>query len=238
MKHIVKTREPLAFVNWKTSKKTEIDKKLAENVSGDIIFSLLLGNPPHPESSATEVVPFYKSNLRQVLLEEQGYICCYCNQGIANNYLTIIEHLNPKGKLEFRSQVFEYNNLLACCNGGERDTNKPRETYCTAKKGDFLLENWFISPLSPECDLFFGYDLQGKIFALNENNDARKTIEFLGLKAKSLELLKKKAIETYIYDILDDEMDIESEIQLLKSNNYNGYFIPFCMAIVGALKNY
>jgi uncharacterized protein (TIGR02646 family) len=234
MKHIIKNPEPEQFTAWKSANQSAIEQRLEEGASGDVIFNLLLGKP-HPESSAVKSTSFYKNDLKIRLLEEQGYICCYCNRSLENNHHTIIEHYYPKGRAEHRHNVFDYDNLLVCCDGGEREVVKPRKTHCGLKKGDVVPEAWFVSPFNPNCETAFTFNEQGKISAQDEN--ARRTIALLGLDAPSLEKLREAAINTYIFDILEDHLDTESEIKRLLEKQ-NGRFEPFCIAIIDVLKNY
>jgi hypothetical protein len=54
-----------------------------------------------------------KSNLKEALLKEQGYICCYCGQEIENGTPTAIEHFMPKSV--YKHLMFNYNNLMLSC---------------------------------------------------------------------------------------------------------------------------
>ncbi len=59
-----------------------------------------------------------KEKLKVQLLEDQGYICCYCGQRIEHEYHTRIEHVLPKSK--YKKLTYDYNNLLVACRGGCR----------------------------------------------------------------------------------------------------------------------
>jgi 5-methylcytosine-specific restriction endonuclease McrA len=62
-----------------------------------------------------------KNTLKAHLLSEQGHICCYCQSTIE----TSIEHFIPRS--EDASLMFEYDNLLACCKGGEDERQQIKE---------------------------------------------------------------------------------------------------------------
>ena len=241
MKTIFKNPEPPAFLEWKEAKQQEISRKIAAGESGDAIFSILPSSLPNQKTAVPATEPtFIKPDLRHALLEEQGYICCYCCRALENNHRSIIEHFEPKGLQAYRAKVFEYENLLACCDGGERDTNKPRETYCSLSKGngDPHLPPAIISPMHIGCESHFEFDEQGKIRPANEaNSHAVRTIDLLGLNAKSLVLQREKAINTYIFEIWSEEMDSLLEMQQL-GQKINGKYQPFCPAIISVLKNY
>lgn len=240
MKHISKNpAEPQAFADWKAANQEQIGRYHTDNATGDRIWSLLPSSLPNPETGVEEVALYSKAQLRKTLLIEQGYLCCYCNQRIEDDHTTPIEHFRPKGMDSYRHQVFDYQNLLACCDGGERDTTKPRETWCTLFKGskDPMHPDRIISPLEPNCMELFEFDEQGQIFPTNQNDRAEKTIAFLGLRAKRLRLQRHEAIDTYIFDVWTEDMDTAAELDRLMTP-INGRLEPFCSAIHSILRHY
>lgn len=60
-----------------------------------------------------------KRALRRRLLEDQGYICCYCGREIFDDEHTKIEHVKCQKYHTDLELVFE--NMLASCDGGEED---------------------------------------------------------------------------------------------------------------------
>lgn len=82
--------------------------------TGDHIFSYIAN---HRERFAGDTLGYSKQALKKMLLEEQGYICCYCGKRIELNHHSVIEHLYPKS-LD-KEQTFKYSNLLASCDGGK-----------------------------------------------------------------------------------------------------------------------
>ena len=113
----------------------------------------------------------YKAKLLDVLLKEQGYICCYCGRRISiSKRNSHIEHLKPKSKSRSPSYahlVLTYSNLLASCNGyteeqeleyeeklkQKRDTPGLAQEFCGAKKGEWYDDNLTVSPLILEFRL-------------------------------------------------------------------------------------
>ena len=78
-----------------------------------------------------------KDDLRQSLLEEQGYLCAYCMCRIHDSSDVKIEHFvarTPQNELQ-------YSNLLAVCKGGENGPKDARS--CDTKKGNRPI---FINP--------------------------------------------------------------------------------------------
>jgi uncharacterized protein (TIGR02646 family) len=239
MKYIVKNPEPQEFINWKEQNSEEISHRLKDGIDTDAVWNLLPSKPPKPETEVESSADFTKEHLRQALLEEQGYLCCYCNRPLQGNYTTTLEHFLPKDRGKYPHLVFAYENLLACCDGGERDKSKPRETYYNAKKGnqDPTSPIQIVSPLEENCETFFEFDEMGNISAADGNEQSIATIGFLGLDARALNTLRKSYINEYIMGIWAEETDTASEIDSLRQK-VNGKFFPFCTAIISVLRNY
>lgn len=76
-----------------------------------------------PEKSGAFMWRYFRDNakdvyeeLKESLVKDQGFICCYCGKRIQNDYQTLIEHLKPKSGYKLKTFLFE--NLLASCMGG------------------------------------------------------------------------------------------------------------------------
>ncbi|MDY5738287.1 MAG: retron system putative HNH endonuclease [Candidatus Onthomorpha sp.] len=69
--------------------------------------------------------------LKNALLDEQGYLCAYCMQRISEDTMKV-EHIKPRSKN--KELNFEYKNLVACCKGGE-GYSEDRQ-HCDTKKGN------------------------------------------------------------------------------------------------------
>jgi uncharacterized protein (TIGR02646 family) len=62
-----------------------------------------------------------KKGLKKFLLQEQGFVCCYCGRRLFNDHNTLIEHLTPKGgSAGDKRKVYDYDNLMASCMGGTK----------------------------------------------------------------------------------------------------------------------
>ncbi|MEM6699273.1 MAG: retron system putative HNH endonuclease [Bacteroidota bacterium] len=62
---------------------------------------------------------FDKKRLKEALVKEQGFICCYCGRRIFVDHNTHIEHLLPKHA--YKNKTYDYKNLFASCQGGTKD---------------------------------------------------------------------------------------------------------------------
>lgn len=127
------------------------------------------------------IPPNVKEELRKSLFEEQGGICCYCEDRIYPDHRSVLEHLLPKGLKQYSNLQLSYSNLLCSCDGGEFDrygkTKKQKKVYpphCDSKKNNKTID---ITPLNNDCEDYFTYDEDGNIWGTNET--ANKTIDIM-----------------------------------------------------------
>lgn len=129
--------------------------------------------------------------LKEHLLSEQLSLCCYCESCIESKNRHI-EHLKPKSS--YQNQVFDFDNLLVSCD--EKD-------HCGHKKlGQYFAG--FVSPMASDCERRFIYTERGEIIPTDEDDaDAKKTIEILGLNDKKLKGSRKAIIKALGEDSID-----------------------------------
>lgn len=211
MRYIQKASEPVSFTKWKLQK-TENSQPKWKNLRK-------------------------KTIVKDALLKEQGYICCYCESQVSkeNSHL---EHLQPKSK--YPDLLFEYGNLLASCQG-ESEDHLPKPSHCGHHKDDWYDKHLLVSPFDPTCTNFFRFTEAGEILPthdLSKATAASTTIEKLGLNIDKLKRLRKSAIE----GVLDDEFDELTETEKRKLIQYfdlpdeNGQYQEFCSALIYLLK--
>lgn len=135
-------------------------------------------------------------HLRNILLEDQGYICCYCQKRIPEKKL-------PKSKIEHflcqennKSKVFDFRNLFIACNGQIGQI----ETCDTIKKSKVLNA---INLLDTDIFSKIKYTKKGFIYSNVDLID--KDIKMLNLNdqnlmknrqsvCESIEFIKRKII--------------------------------------------
>lgn len=165
----------------------------------------------------------HKEALRQRLLEDQGYICCYCGQRIHNNENTKIEHI--KCQKEHSDLALEFSNMLVSCDGGDLDRQngvKPKhQLHCDAKKGN---QDIPVSPLD-NIEGYLSFFEDGTVKGKGEIG--RELIRILGLDAKFLNTQRKSALEQYELRFPED---LEAELLLLKQKT-NGCYDEFCFVL-------
>lgn len=106
-----------------------------------------------------------KTELREYLLKEQGYICAYCMKRIHNEKDTKIEHYRARNA----ENELEYSNLLAVCYGNQTSCDSTvkygkKRLTCDSMKGNQFLH---INPQSQEDMNSIYYDNSGKIYSKN-----------------------------------------------------------------------
>ncbi|MDF0554117.1 retron system putative HNH endonuclease [Kamptonema sp. UHCC 0994] len=215
MKYIKKRVEPKDFGHWKAKAKT------GKNYG----YSLL--NDPT------------KGILHDSLMQEQGYICCYCCQRIASK-TSHIEHLNPQNpenKSDSNTDLsLDYNNMLASCGS---DKHWPK--HCGNKKGNQPIN---ISPTQTNCEDFFSYTGNGEMRSPINNNleqaeAAKKTIEILGLNDYNLQQSRIQALDFLKLQLQGlTPTQISRKAQQIRDLDAQGQYLPFWSAVSYYLKKY
>lgn len=183
MKHFNKLAEPVQFTSWKAAHP-------GATYDGDLC-------------SGNSVAKRTKKALKDSLLAEQKYICCYCECAVtaANSH---IEHFRPKDPVQFPHLQLDYGNLFASCT---KKPIGPPDEHCGHHKGNYFSTD-LISPLEPDCSCHFTYKMDGSIVPCDDRG--RVTKEKLHLDSELLNNQRKRLIDTFL-DI-DDEAEREAEI--------------------------
>lgn len=197
MKHIIKAVEPKKFTDWKAA-------------NPGATYKSHLCNIHDPEAVKA------KKALKQSLLSEQHYICCYCECRISASDCHI-EHFKPKGIPAYAHLQLDYTNLHASCT---RQPTGDADEHCGHRKGDSFSTD-LVSPLEADCAAHFGYKLDGRITHTDHRGEV--TVSMLQLDSALLNAQRKSLIDTFISL---DETDIPVEItaHLDKSRTAYGEF--------------
>lgn len=213
MKYIKKNPEPLSLTKWNQRRG---------------------GKTPDWKSFSKSV----KDSVYESLLEEQGYICCYCQRRISRRECHI-EHFRPKSV--YKNLIFDYKNLIASCQG--EDEKRPTvPVHCGHKKRAWFDEELMISPLNPDCEQYFKYSSFGEIIATDDPEKqaaAKTTIEKLALDINKLSKMRRVAIDAAlaVMEGLSDA-EIEELAVSFKLPDAEGKFTPFSTVIIYMLKEY
>lgn len=172
MKYIKKNIEPSIFSKWKESPQRvpRTWRSLNNHQNGKRI----------------------KKVLKQNLLNEQGFICCYCERRIGiDPESSHIEHLKPK--VAYPEFELEYDNLLCSCQ--PQKVNDEKILTCGHKKDNYYDEHLFVSPLTEKCEQKIRYSSSGELKGSDEAADI--TIEKLGLNNYDLVRSRKCTIDYF-----------------------------------------
>lgn len=218
MKQIRKRPEPAYFVNWKENfRRTHKREPLYEDFRGSEEWEQMI----------------------QTLLEEQGYICCYCTMEI-QGWDSHIEHFIPRNiknryphSTRARNVELNYQNLFESCNGEDASWD-----HCGRYK-DREDSPMLVSPIEEGIEERFKYDLlTGMIDAADPNDQAvMTTIRVLNLNTDRL--CQHRLAAFYAAGIFDEEdpEDRKSQIAFYSNRDDKGAFNPFCAAIVWAFRH-
>ncbi len=138
----------------KKTKAPDCLNKLVERYNPLICYQKLTKNKGNQECK----------NLFQLrMLEEQQYLCAYCERKIESDVIHI-EHIKPRRYLE---KICDYNNLILSCNGSQcPDVNQ--EAYQDKihscghhpAKGNSFNEEKFLNPVElTNISDYFAYDI-------------------------------------------------------------------------------
>jgi len=173
MKHIVKQGEPQAFTDWKAQ----------ANEDWQPTYGVLAGET--------------KTTTKDALMQEQGYLCCYCERRLTEND-SHIEHFQPQN--DQAADPLDFNNMLCSC---QDQLKKGEPRHCGNLKGDWFDRDLLVSPFDIACEERFAFEGDGLIKpATAHDQAATETINKLGLDIPKLNALRAKAIEPF----LDDEL--------------------------------
>lgn len=191
MKHIIKQSEPIKLTQFKAS-----------------------SNPPDWIPSYGNLTKVAKDATKKALMEEQGYICCYCERKLEEND-SHIEHFQPQS--DPNVDDIDFSNMLCSC---QKTLKSGEPRHCGNLKGDWFDATLLVSPFDGSCESKFGFKADGTIYPKNNANDAIKTIEKLGLDIPKLNNLRKSVIEVFLDDNLsDNELKTFINSHLQKDNS-------------------
>ncbi|MEA3490539.1 MAG: retron system putative HNH endonuclease [Campylobacterota bacterium] len=167
-----------------------------------------------------------KYNLRKQLLEEQGYICCYCMSRIDCNS-SKIEHFKPQTKN--RDVQIDYQNLFIACNGGEGKRKK--EQYCDSFKGEDELNS---INLLGAIEQYIKYSKLGDISSVDSRID-KELNTILNLNNSMLKRNRKQSYQRLIQNLNKrgwTNQTIKQDVSKYEEIDDNGKYYEFSQMIV------
>jgi uncharacterized protein (TIGR02646 family) len=219
LKQVIKTKEPRSLTHYRAS----ISKQDLESLE-------------KYENAPKNVL----DDLRQHLLEEQGYICCYCMSRIDYPYIKI-EHFQPRSV--YREKQLDYSNLFVSCCGKKinkslfYDCKTPKkkylekDLYCDTKKGKQELNH---IKLLINIQSSLEYKKDGFIYSTNTNID-KELDEVLNLNYETLKTNREDALKQFICELKKTAWTIPNlklMLEKYKNKNSKGKYRPYCEMIV------
>lgn len=183
--------------------------------------------------------------IKQALLQEQGYICCYCGKRIGLNSNTILEHILCR--VNHKDLELSYDNILASCDGGQSDrrgkTKRDKKcfpSHCDDKKSNKVIA---LTPVCKDCEKKFAYDEDGEIYGITP--EAKETITVLGLDCRTIKNRRKAAIEAYkLYletlAMTDEESTLfwKQKLSFNSTRSSDGEYPEYCFAVRYYIEKY
>jgi uncharacterized protein (TIGR02646 family) len=178
MKHVQKGNEPLVFSDWKALA-NEDWQPTYDDLAGEI-----------------------KQAVKTELMQEQGYLCCYCECRIDADD-SHIEHFRPQSRVDV--DPLDFGNLLCSC---QNQLQKGVPRHCGNLKGYWFIQELLVSPFDPGCESRFAFTGDGGIKPMDDTDiGAAETIKRLGLDLPKLNAMRASAIEPFLEESLSaDEL--------------------------------
>lgn len=183
-----------------------------------------------------------KQEVRQHLVMEQGYLCCYCMmriKGTAND--TNVEHNKPRSL--FPELIFDYSNLLAGCTRTAELVPQKKRSYnpteknriyrhrtCDTAKGEKEISK---NPALHDVEVLIKYEIDGRISS-SDLIFHKDLVETLNLNKEDLVNARKSLVKTIGIGIerkypgkSPNESQLRNELKRFLTPNSNGELPEF-----------
>lgn len=217
MQHIAKTTQPKALIDF---------------IAGQFID----GEYVNCNYSCLDTVT--KRELKQILLEEQGYICCYTGHQIDFDG-SHIEHVRPQSQCS-DLETLDYTNMIAAYPHSPRGYLKESDCeYGAQARKDRAVH---VTPLQANCTARFRFLPSGDVVPFDvDDEEAKDTIQVLVLSHSRLQELRKAVIDEAIFQRVEDLTSREEIVLYLEkladaivSRNTESRLHAFCFVIRSA----
>lgn len=177
--------------------------------------------------------------VKESLLDEQGYLCCYTGKRI-NLDTSHIEHLKPQtkskqnraeGKEDYED--VKYKNLLAAfpkkLMETDPQTGQKKHIKCefgAERRNDKELP---ITPLDEKCEQWFLFTPFGEIKGLNDA--AKETIKILNLDCPRLQDERSSVIDEILQNTSISQAAVERALENAFERTVGRMFKPYCFVL-------
>lgn len=182
----------------------------------------------------------HKEKLQNTILEEQGYICAYCNRRIhkgnpEDDEQLRIEHIEPKSI--YPDKTFDYYNMVGVCYGDQREKERvkpPQSLHCDVKKGYYEIPKGLF-PTNSDIEINVRYDAEGMMKSADDNiNTAINDV--LNLNCTKL-LRARKNVLSPLVELVETKEEARKFINDYRTKK-NGAFKPSAGVIISYLRNF
>lgn len=171
-----------------------------------------------------------KDELRQALILEQGFICCYCLRRIKLETMHI-EHWKPQSL--YPQNQLDYKNLLAACDGNE---GKPLHLqHCDKRKGNREIT---INPTHPSCETLEKFRSNGEVYSDNETVD-QELNTILNLNIQTHIINRKYVLDHVIQRLTAENRDgtwsktlLKKELREWEGLSADGKYESYCRIVI------
>ena len=136
-------------------------------------------------------------------------------------------------------RIFDYRNLVASCDGNQRDKAKPAKRHCDAHKG---AERIPVTPLQPDCAQRIRFADNGRIINPAADPEVEQTVSVLNLNLAKLVNSREAAIAGEVFEDFEQTellsvADARTRLQQLRVLEEAGDTLPeWFAAIVSVLE--
>jgi uncharacterized protein (TIGR02646 family) len=172
-----------------------------------------------------------KAELRSWLLSEQGHLCGYSMMRISSAEHGHIEHVRPQSRQPDLGVA--YSNMIYCYPGNK----SPRCAFGAHAKNDIEVSSAdFVSPLDPNCEARFSFDLSGMVKTRRSfDKSVESTIRLLCLNNEQLKKARVAAIRAFpIFKSIGSGITAAEARKLadrVMRRDSQGRFPPFAVAV-------
>ncbi|OQW89596.1 MAG: hypothetical protein BWK78_07725 [Thiotrichaceae bacterium IS1] len=187
-----------------------------------------------PDATFNGMPALVKNDLRQQLLEEQGYLCAYCMTRIPNDrcppnneFKMKIEHWHCQSN--YPEDQLNYKNLLAVCCGNE---GQSFDQHCDTRKGNSDLKYNPANPADEVEDKIEYYSFDGSIFSKDREFNEQLSL-VLNLNHARFKRNRKSVLDS-VQAVLNHRpgkrtlKEIEGYIANWKKTGINGELKEYC----------
>lgn len=169
--------------------------------------------------------------LRDALLNDQGYICAYCMNRIGKNN-SKIEHIKSQSPNKYPELQLEYSNMVICCKGKTKN-----EAHCDTSKGDEdisfdIFSDSFFNTISYKSS-------DGEILSTNTvyNKEINK---ILNLNHKTIKINRFSVLDGVIKSISKKKdwtkKGVNNQLTYWSNKDKDNKYQPYCGIIIWYLE--